>query len=135
MFTNGLTGPFDLVAEGGPDNVWIVEVGDTSTWNSFDEFADAVTSTDPQVRDLGTGPEGVPLGFEVAYTSPTGGDLGFSSEGPFTVDGTEVPLHEPVRYDNPFGRTEAGDTTVSITDGGHTLRLDFDRWTRDAGAG
>src|SRR5262245_57003200 len=29
-FTNGLTRDFDLVAPGGPDNVWIVEVGDAT---------------------------------------------------------------------------------------------------------
>ena len=42
VFTHGLTQPFDLVADGGADNVWIVEVGDADKWKSFDAFRAAV---------------------------------------------------------------------------------------------
>ncbi|MDZ7733182.1 MAG: hypothetical protein U5R31_08725 [Acidimicrobiia bacterium] len=36
--TLGMEQPYDLVAEGGPDNVWIVEVGDADEAGSFEEF-------------------------------------------------------------------------------------------------
>ena len=38
IFTHGLTQPFDLVADGGPDNVWITQVGDAATFGSFAGF-------------------------------------------------------------------------------------------------
>ena len=47
--TNGMTQPFDLLAEGGPDNVWIVEVG-TVDEQSFDDFVTAVTADEPVVE-------------------------------------------------------------------------------------
>ena len=54
-FTNGLTEPFDLVAPGGADNVWIAEVGSAARWGSFDAFVAAVSGSPVSVRDLGTG--------------------------------------------------------------------------------
>jgi hypothetical protein len=130
--TNGLTEPFDLVAPGGPDNAWVVEVGDAGTWRSFDEFAAAVTSAAIEVTPLGAGADGLPLGFDVTYVSPSEGQLGFSSTGPLTVDGEEVALHGTKRFDNPFVTAEAGDTVIRITDGEASLTLDVERGGRKA---
>jgi hypothetical protein len=129
-FTNGLTRPFDLVAEGGANNAWIVEVGDATAWGSFDAFAAAVTAAPVEVTDLGVGADGLPQGFDVAYRSPTEGQIGFSSTGPLTVDGADVPLHTADRFDNPFGTTAFGATTIEIADGDATLALDTGKWTR-----
>jgi hypothetical protein len=131
-FTNGLTQPFDLVAGGGADNAWIVEVGDAGRWGSFDQFAAAVTAAPVEVTPLAVGADGLPQGFDVAYRSPTEGRIGFSSTGPLTVDGAEVPLHGTNRFDNPFGTTGADDTTIEISDGKATLSLDTTQWTREA---
>jgi hypothetical protein len=131
-FTNGLTQPFDLVAEGGANNAWIVEVGDATAWGSFDAFAAAVTAAPVEVTDLGVGADGLPQGFDVAYRSPTEGQIGFSSTGPLTVDGADVPLHTADRFDNPFGTTAFGATTIEIADGDTTLSLDTENWTRHA---
>ena len=35
IFTHGLTQPFDLVADGGADNVWITQVGDAAKFGDF----------------------------------------------------------------------------------------------------
>ncbi|MGZ8752395.1 MAG: hypothetical protein ACXW1S_05380, partial [Acidimicrobiia bacterium] len=131
-FTNGLTQPFDLVAEGGANNAWVVEVGDANGWGSFDAFAAAVAGTAVEVTDLGVGPDGLPQGFDVAYKSPAEGRIEFSSTGPLTVDGSEVPLHGTNRFDNPFGTTADADTRIEIADGAATLSLDTQRWTRRA---
>jgi hypothetical protein len=128
-FTNGLTQPFDLVAPGGADNAWIVEVGDAARWGSFDAFAEAVAGAPISVTPLGPGPDGLPAGFDVRYTSPSEGTLSFSSTGPFTVDGGEVPLHGTNRFDNPFGQTAFGESAVEISDG--TARLSLDIATGD----
>ncbi len=134
-FTGGLTENYDLVAPGGADNAWIVEVGDAATWSSFDGFAAAVTGTPPEVTDLGTTDAGLPAGFEVTYQSPTEGELQFSSDGPFAVDGRLVSLHGSKRYDNPFGTTVFGSDIVRISDGEVGLNLNFATWERTATAG
>lgn len=40
--TNGFTRPFDLVAPGGADNAWIVEVGRAADHGSFGQFVAAI---------------------------------------------------------------------------------------------
>ncbi len=96
--TNGMTKPFDLVAEGGPDNVWIVEVGSDDD-GSLDDFVAALTDTEPSVvRDDG--------GFIVSWTSPSVGIVDFSSTGPFVVDGVEQPLGDHPRHESPWGSVE-----------------------------
>jgi hypothetical protein len=131
-FTNGLTQPFDLVAEGGADNVWISEVGDAATWGSFDAFAAAVTAAPVSVTPRPVGGDGLPGGFDVAYGSPSSGELAFGTTGPFTAGGTEVALHREARFDNPFGTTEFGSTTVEIADAGASLTVDTAAGTRHA---
>lgn len=131
-YTNGLTETFDLVAPGGANNAWIVEVGDAAQWGSFDAFTDAVAAAPISVTDLGTDEGGLPAGFDVTYQSPTEGQMSFSTTGPFSVDGGEVDLHPTARFDNPFGVTGADDTQIAISDGGTTLELDTERWTRRA---
>lgn len=124
-FTNGLTQPFDLVAPGGADNVWITEVGDAGKWGSFDAFASAVTGAPVDVTDLGDTAEGTSRGFEVTYASPSQGEMAFSWTGPLTVDGAEVPLHGTARIDNPFTRAAEGATRLTVDDGGARLFLDL----------
>lgn len=130
-FTNGLTQPFDLVAPGGADNVWIGEVGSAERWGSFDAFVAAVTAAPVTVTDLGEA-GGVSQGFDVAYASPTEGQLTFSWTGPLTVDGAEVALHGEDRYANAFGTTAFGDTTVAIAEGRSSLTVDLLTGTRRA---
>jgi hypothetical protein len=125
--TNGLTQPFDLVADGGADNVWISEVGSSKTSGSFDRFVAAITAAPIAVTDLGSGADGVSKGFDVDYESPSAGDLGFSWTGPLTVDGTATPIHGDQRYDNPFGTTPFGPAAskLAIDDGRARLALDL----------
>jgi hypothetical protein len=124
-FTNGLTEPFDLVAPGGADNVWVVEVGDAATWTSFDDFVAAVAGAAVTVEPRPAGTDGVPGGFDVVYDSPAEGELAFGWTGPLTVDGEEVALHGTARFDNPFVTAELGDTALAIEAGGATLDVDL----------
>jgi hypothetical protein len=121
--TDGQTKPFDLVAAGGPDNVWIVEVGDASVATSFDAFVSDVRGSEPEVtRDDD--------GFDVAWTSPTSGKVTFGSTAAFTVDGEEQPLDEYPRHESRWGTVEAQDTQFVLTGDATTLQLDFDAGTR-----
>jgi hypothetical protein len=131
-FTNGLTQPFDLVAPGGADNAWLVQVGDAGEWESFSAFADAVTTAPPSVTPRPPGADGLPAGFDVTYQSPTQGTIAFSSAGPLTVDGTEAPLHGTDRSSTPFGVVAAGAGQIELRDGPATLSLDTIHWIRTA---
>lgn len=124
VFTHGMTEPFDLVADGGATNVWIVEVGDKGRWGSFEAFREAVRGAEVAVDDADEG-------FTVSYDSPTEGPLGFSSAGPLTVDGEEVAIGGYPRFDNPWSRTPFESRVIRIADGGEELVLDFDAVRRE----
>lgn len=130
--TNGLTQPFDLVAGGGADNVWISEVGGVATWGSFEAFVSAVAAAPVSVAPRAVRADGLPGGFDVTYASPSSGTMSFGQTGPFTVDGNAVPLHGTNRFDNPFGTTPFGSPTVDVAEAGASLSLDTERWTRHA---
>jgi hypothetical protein len=123
--TDGMTKPFDLVAEGGPDNVWIVEVADGlgGPGGDLDAWAAAVTGATVAVeRD--------DAGFRVRWASPSAGEVGFGSTGPLTVGGVEVALGDFPRHESAFATVDRLATTYDVDTGGARLSLDFDRRTR-----
>ena len=135
VYTGGLDEPFDLVARGGGDNTWIVEVGDAATWGSFDAFVDAVTTAEVEATARPEGPDGLPGGFDVHYVSPTEGEMTFGWDGPLSVDGEEVVLHDGPRIDNPWSQVDFEATRYEIADGDAALVLDFGAGTREVAAG
>ncbi len=124
-FTNGLTGHFDLVAPGGPENVWLLEVGDTDDWGSLPAFARALEAAPVEVTDHGWGADGAHLGVDVSYTSPRVGRLEVPWRGTPSLDGVPVPLHDAPRFDNPFCHARHGEHVLRIADdeGGWELDL------------
>ncbi len=120
--TNGMHTPFDLVAEGGPDNVWIVEVG-SDDGGSFDEYVAAVTAIDPSVvRD--------DAGFAISWTSPSSGLVDFSSTGPFLVEGVEQPLGGHARHESPWGIVDRTSRQYNLVGTESTWSCDFEAMTR-----
>jgi hypothetical protein len=132
VFTNGLTEAFDLVAPGGPDNVWIPEVGAVYDWpGGFAEFQAAVLAQAPVVSELAPGAgEGPYGGFDVSWTSPSQGPLVFGSTGPLAVDGNEIDLHATDRMTNPWTTMPFGDDELAVEIARARLDLDFATWTR-----
>lgn len=128
--TFGLAEPFDLVAAGGATNVWVLEVGDVDRWGSFAAFRHAVTSARVAVEDHGWGSDGAHRGFDVAYASPSEGDLEVGWEGPLRVDGQDVAIDGYPRMDNPFTSVATGETTFPIADDEGTWVLDLAAGTR-----
>ena len=120
--TGGMRQPFDLVADGGADNVWIVEVG-TDAGGSFDDFVTAVTAIDPSVVRGDAG-------FTVSWTSPSAGLIDFSSSGPFSVEGVEQPLGRFDRHESPWGGIRWGDRQQTLFGTSATWTADFDAGTR-----
>jgi hypothetical protein len=130
VFTNDLTDPFELVAAGGPDNVWVIEVGDADRWQDFERFVAAVTSVPVGVVDHGWSDAGGHRGFDVAYSSPAEGLLQVGWEGPLLVDGREVAVVGYPRFDNPFAEVAADDTAVTVADATGSFTLDLVAGTR-----
>ncbi len=134
--TDGMTKPFDLVAAGGPDNVFIVECGRQADWGSFAAFRAAVAASQVQVTPLGNHAPGVVSeGFSVRYASPSQGLLGFGWKEPLTVRGTEVPLHGSLRFDSDWAQQPFDSRRTLVMDtpslsNAHGLWLDFDKGTR-----
>ena len=124
--TDGMTKPFDLVAEGGPDNVWIVEVGEAAD-GSFDAWKASVTAGEPQV-------ERTAAGFTVAWTSPSAGEVAFGSTGAFTVGGNEAQIADFPRHESKFGTVDHLATSYGFATPAATLDLDFARQTRTLAA-
>ncbi|MEZ5380684.1 MAG: hypothetical protein R2754_02680 [Microthrixaceae bacterium] len=120
--TDGMSKPFDLVAEGGPDNVWLVEVGEAAD-GDFADWKAAVLEGEPTVERSDDG-------FSVTWTSPSAGEVTFGSTAPFTVDGKDVALGDYPRHDSAFGTAEHLDTTLELSGDTASLALDFEAGTR-----
>lgn len=110
---------FDLVAEGGADNVWIVELGSKGEWpGGFEAFRAAfhegLVTVTPTTH-----------AFQVAFESPSRGTVEFGWEGPLVVNGADVPISDYKRFDNPWVQTDFMDTRYVVSDGAHRLVLDF----------
>lgn len=120
--TDGMVQPFDLLATGGPDNVWIVEVGEGPP-DDFNEWQASVVATEPTVNRA-------PEGFTVQWTSPSSGPLGFGSTAPFTVGGREQPLTDFPRHESSFGTVDRLATRYRLGSRRARLDLDFDRHRR-----
>lgn len=133
VFTDGLTAPFDLVAPGGADNVWIVQVGDDRL-GTFEEFQEALRSAPIAVTPRPPTAEGFPGGFDVSFASPTEGLMTVGQDGPFVVEGAEVPTRHEMRFDNPWAEVPFQDAVYEIGDADGGVVLDFDTGTREVWA-
>lgn len=115
--------PYDLVADGGPDNVWIVEVGNDEDDGDFEAFIASVSVNEPLVERTSNG-------FGVAWTSPSAGTIEFSSNGAFIVAGKELPLGGHPRHESPWGQVDHESMVYELGNGGNGWKLDFDAATR-----
>ncbi len=118
--------PFDLVAEGSAENVWIIECGSAAESGSFAEFramieGASVTTMPAADRDG----DGLTDGYSVVYQSPSVGTMAFDWHGPLVVQGQPVQIADYPRFENPFVTTAFGEERYSVQHGAHGLVLDF----------
>jgi hypothetical protein len=130
VFTNGLLEPFDLVADGGADNVWIVEVGDRDQWESFAAFQQALGAAEVAVDDPGWDRAGPHPGFAVTFRSPTQGLLEVLAGGGQRIDGEVVDPPGTDRFANPYTHIARGTTAFAIEDAAGAWLLDLANGTR-----
>lgn len=132
--TRGMLQPFELRAEGGPDNVWIVELGDRQRWGSFEAFRAAIAAAPLSVTPI-TDASGFPPRtllplYEVRYDSPSQGRMEMGWAGPLRVAGVEQPLDGYPRYETPWGRDEFQSRHNAVHGLRGSLELDFETWER-----
>lgn len=122
----GLTRPWDLLAEGGAENVWVVEVARAEDHPSFDAFVEAVVDADLEVVERGQG-------FEVRYRSPSQGEMVYDGGAEVSVAGGTVALHDYPRIDSPYAQVPFDTDLYRFEWDGASLELDFAAGTREAG--
>ncbi len=122
--TDGMVKPFDLKADGGPDNVWIVECGRKADFGSFEQFRSAIAGANVEVTHYPK-VNGAFGGFDVVYDSPSQGRLTFGWDKPFTVKGVEQPTSGFDRWDNPWSKTPVDQRSATISGEGFGVRYDL----------
>ncbi len=95
-----------------PDNIWLVEMGDKSQWETFQQFVETIANASVITERL-----------SVQYESPTIGQVEFAWDASFKVAGETVELHNYPRFDNPYCQTEFDSQVYQIRydDLSHTL--------------
>ena len=126
--TRELVKPFDLVAEGSAQNVWIVEVAQRADAGDFDTFVDAIATAPVEVVRPG-GSEG--NGQRARYVSPSQGELVFSANQGLIVDGEPVRIKDHPRLDSPWGQVCHQGKFLALADGDASLVIDFDKGARE----
>ncbi len=119
--TNGMVKPFDLQAEGGPDNVWIVECGRRVDWPSFAAFREAILAATVTVTPNADPTQGV----DVVFDSPSLGQVTFGWATPFVVSDATVSVSGK-RFANPWSQTDRNTRVTDIEIDGFGVHLDFD---------
>lgn len=103
----------EILADGA-QNIWLCQLGRKADDGSFEEFIESIASAGLAFS-----------GMDVEFQSPGNGLVRFGWEGPLSVDGVEIPLHDYPRYDNPFVHAEFDPTKIHISAGGHETTLEW----------
>lgn len=98
----------------GAQNIWICQMGRKVKDGTFEQFIQAGTFAELKFS-----------GLKVEYRSPGNGLVRFGWEGPLSVDGVEIPLHDYPRYDNPYVKAEFDPTEIQVAAGKHNLYLNW----------
>ena len=123
--TDGMVQPFDLVAPGGADNVWIVEVGRRADHGDFADFVDAISAAEVAVTRPVNNQQ------RARYVSPSQGELSYSRPEGLVVNGAPVAVGDHPRLESPWGEVCHLGKFLALNEGGHSLTIDFDKGVRE----
>jgi SAM-dependent methyltransferase len=98
----------------GLQNVWICQVGRKATDGPFRFFVQRIAQAKLEVN-----------GLDVAYHAPGTGELRFAWQGPLTVNGQALDLHDYPRWANPYAHVDFGADRLHIEFQGRSLDLDI----------
>lgn len=103
----------EIVAPGA-ENTWICQLGCRADDGEFVQFISTILKASLRFG-----------GEDVSFQSPGNGLLRFGWKGPLELDGNEVELHRPSRYENPFTLAEFNQDTVVIQAGEKSVTLEW----------
>lgn len=98
----------------GPGKAWLAQVGTAETDSDFARFCAAVTAQSLLSVD-----------GRLTWRTPSGQQLAFGWDDPFTVDGTAQRWDDMPHYDNAYTHTPMDADQMTIRHGGETLVLDL----------
>jgi hypothetical protein len=103
----------EILADGA-QNIWLCQLGRKADDGVFEEFIESIISAGLAFS-----------GMNVEFRSPGIGLVRFGWEGPISVDGVEIPLHDYPRYGSPYVQAEFNPTEIHISAGGHEMNLNM----------
>jgi hypothetical protein len=104
----------------GEQNIWICQMGRNAEDGTFAEFAEKVAAAEVHFS-----------GLNVGYRSPGNGLVRFGWDGPLSVDGVDIQLHDYPRYDNPYVKAGFDSSKIRMTAGTYELDLDWETPARN----
>ncbi len=103
----------EIIAD-GRSNIWICEMGREMTDGSFAEFCERIGKATLNFD-----------GVQVAYHSPSQGQLEFGWSESLRQDGRKIELHDYPRYRNPYTQADFAANSINIRLAPHHLSLDW----------
>ena len=98
----------------GKSNIWICELGRRETDGDLNDFVGRILAAALRFD-----------GLDVAYHSPSAGELTFGWETPLRQNGQPLRLHDYPRYNNPYVQAEFAAEKIDVALGEARLKLDW----------
>jgi len=98
----------------GNQNIWLCQLGRKADDGMFEQFIESISSARLSFS-----------GMNVEFESPGNGVVRFGWEGGFTVNGTEIQLHDYPRYGNPYVNAEFDPHEIHVAAEDHELHLNW----------
>lgn len=103
----------------GKQNIWICQMGRKAEDGTFADFVENILAADVAFS-----------GLNVQYRSPGNGLIRFGWDGPLTVDGAVIQLHDYPRYENPYTKAEFDPAEILVSTAEHKLLLNWETGER-----
>ena len=114
VIANGVPSEWLFSKANGAQNIWLCQLGRQADDGTFEQFIKTICSAE-LVFD----------GLNVEYRSPGNGLVRFGWDGPLSVNGVEIPIHNYPRYDNPYVRAEFDPQEIHVRADGKELYLNW----------
>lgn len=99
-------------------NAWIVEMGSSEEWGSFENFVSNISQAELNINPLS-------LGYDIHYISPSQGKIAVNWDSSLLIDNKSVDLGPYSRYNNTYCYSEYANRNITIQFDSQILNLDF----------
>ena len=98
----------------GKENIWLCELGRREVDGEFGDFISRIRASRLEFS-----------GLNITFHSPSQGQLDFGWTGPLRQGGTEIPLSDYPRYDNPYVYADFPCEKLTIRKGDDFMHLSW----------